>query len=150
MEYIKSRERFEDKARPDAAGHPTVGYGHRLLPGEEARFQNGIDREGATKLLKDDLTRFENAVRQLVKNPLTQHEYDALVSLAMNIGEGRKGFAGSTTLRELNAGNYAAAADAMRLFNKLRPPGERRLVTAPGLVNRREADRSLFLHGKYD
>jgi lysozyme len=47
---------------------------------------------------------YEARVRALVTVPLTQHQYDALVSFAYNCGYGA--LARSALLRRLNAGDY--------------------------------------------
>ena len=69
--------------------------------------------------------------------PLHQHEYDAFLSLAYNIGPGA--FAKSSALRKFNEGDKRGAADAILLWNKA---GGRVLA---GLTRRREAERALFL-----
>ncbi|KQD16250.1 lysozyme [Acinetobacter baumannii] len=69
--------------------------------------------------------------------PLTQNQFDALVSLAYNIGSGA--FKGSTLLKLLNKGDYKGAADQFLVWNKA---GGK---VMKGLVRRREAERALFL-----
>jgi GH24 family phage-related lysozyme (muramidase) len=63
-----------------------------------------------------DVQQFEGALKRCVRVPLHQHEYDAFLSLAYNIGDG--GFKGSTVLRAQNAGDTQAAARAFALWNK--------------------------------
>jgi hypothetical protein len=95
------------------------------------------ESEAETLLLKD-LVRFEKAVNDLVKVPMTQGAYDALVSFTFNCGEGA--FADSTLLRELNEGkdpNTTAKAQFPRWTNG-------GLV---GLVRRRAAEVELFCSG---
>lgn len=89
-----------------------------------------------TALLGRTVAPYADAVRAQVRVPLNQNQFDALVSFAYNIGTG--GFEGSTTLRRLNAGDYAGAADAMRMWNK--SDG----AVVQGLVNRREAEVRQF------
>jgi lysozyme len=84
---------------------------------------------------------FEGYVNRAVKVKLTQNQFDALVSLVYNIGP--PNFNGSTLLRKLNAGDYAGAADQFLVWNKGRVG--RKLVVISGLVNRRNAERQLFL-----
>lgn len=71
-----------------------------------------------------------------VKVPLTRTQRDALISFTYNIGDA--GFRGSTTLRRLNAGDYAGAADAMKMWNK--SDGQ----VNQGLINRRNDEVALF------
>lgn len=89
-----------------------------------------------TALLGRTVAPYAEAVRAQVKVPLNQNQFDALVSFAYNIGT--NGFEGSTTLRRLNAGDYAGAAEAMRMWNK--SDG----AVVQGLVNRRDAEVRQF------
>ena len=90
-------------------------------------------------LKRQDLSRFENAVRTHVTVPLTQSMFDALVSWTFNVGAGRIAPNGSTLARKLNAGDYEGAADELLKWNRA---GGRVLS---GLTRRREAERQMFL-----
>ncbi|MFN4165726.1 MAG: glycoside hydrolase family protein [Ferrovibrio sp.] len=146
LEGIKQHENLRERIYSDQAGKRTIGYGHLLRPGEEQQFAKGIDEKAARELLAKDVATAEAAVKRLVKVPLSQQEYDALVSLAYNIGQG--GFAESTVLKRLNAEDYQAAADAMLMWDKITQNGQK--VQSSGLVNRRNSERNLFLNGIYD
>jgi GH24 family phage-related lysozyme (muramidase)/LysM repeat protein len=89
-----------------------------------------------TKLQAIAAKPFEQVVANNVKVPLTQNQFDALVSFAYNIGTGA--FLDSTALRRINAGDYAGGAEAMKLFNK--SGGQ----VVQGLVNRRNDEVRLF------
>lgn len=65
-------------------GHPCVGYGHDLLPGES--YPDGITQEQAEAILTADLLKYESAVNEY--QPFTQGQFDALVSFAYNLGIG--------------------------------------------------------------
>lgn len=123
----------------DPIGLPTVGVGHLVTPRERDKFPLGkkISREESQAILTNDLKRFEDAVNSLVKVPLTQNQFDALVSFALNVGE--KALERSTVLKRLNAKNYTGAANA--LMSWVRAGGKR----LDGLVNRRAAEKALFL-----
>lgn len=84
----------------DAAGLPTIGTGHLIQKGED--YTKGLTEEGAAELLRRDLVRFEAAVNQYVTIPLSQNQFDALVSFAFNIGTGA--FRSSTLLQKVNLG----------------------------------------------
>lgn len=84
-----------------------------------------------------DLKEFENTVNTSVKVPLTQNQYDALVSLSYNIGS--SAFKNSTLLKKLNSGDYKGAAEQFLVWNKVNSK------KVQGLVNRREAERNLFI-----
>ena len=81
--------------------------------------------------------RFERAVLRLWPVPLTQGQYDALVSFSFNLGAGA--LQSSTLRRKIMRGDYEGAADE---FPRWVFAGGRRMV---GLVRRREAKRALFL-----
>lgn len=146
LKAIAQHEIFRDRIYPDQANKPTIGYGHLLQPGEEKQFANGIDDKTAQALLAKDAAVAEAAVKRLVKMPLSQQEYDALVSLTYNIGQG--GFADSTVLKKLNEGDYKAAADAMLMWDKITTKDGSKMQSS-GLVNRRNSERDLFLNGTY-
>jgi len=74
----------------DQGGADTIGIGHLLTPLEKAtdRFADGITQEEADALLRADLAWVEGQIAKLVKVDLSQNEYDALVSLCFNCGDG--------------------------------------------------------------
>jgi lysozyme len=115
----------------------TIGYGHTRT----AKPGMKITEADAKALLESDLGWATAAVNRLVRVPLNQNQFDALVSLVYNIGEG--GFAGSTVLRRLNAGDYAGAARAFEMWNKITDSAGRKVVSR-GLENRRASERLLF------
>jgi lysozyme len=150
VSFLLRQETFSPTVYKDDAGNPTIGYGHKLKPGES--FPNGITEEQARQLLCADLAEGERAVRQNVKVNLTQSQFDALIAFTYNVGSGTRGFRGSTLLRQLNAGNFAAAANQFPRWNKDKKKinGRERLVVSPGLTRRRNAERSLFVNGAYE
>jgi lysozyme len=117
----------------------TIGYGHT----KTAHAGMVITEERAEQLLRQDIAWVEDVIAKYVKVKITQNQYDALASLIFNIGEGN--FAKSSVLRELNEGNYEAAADAFRMWNKQRSKTTGRLNVLKGLTKRREEERQLFL-----
>ncbi|NJL39093.1 MAG: lysozyme [Leptolyngbyaceae cyanobacterium SM1_4_3] len=130
---IKRFEGFRPQAYICPAGVPTIGYGSTL----GVRMGDRITQQGGEDLLQRDLVRFEKAVKDAVKVPLTPNQFSALVSFAFNVGI--SAFQRSTLLKLLNQGNYQSAADQLLLWNK----GGGRVLQ--GLVNRRQAERALFL-----
>jgi len=125
----------------DQAGYPTIGYGHKILPGES--FGEGISPARADELLAKDLSSATAAVNSLVKVPLEQPQFDALVSLTFNIGA--PALRSSTLLRLLNAGDYAGAQAQFGVWNKVRQGGV--LVESRGLDKRRAQEAGLFGEG---
>lgn len=138
----------------DQAGLWTVGKGHLILPTDT------VVREGSAQKLHPygpvmqitqaesdaffdrDTAAARNAVANKVSVPLSDNQRAALVSLVFNIGAG--GFAGSTLLKLLNAGNYTGAADQFLVWNKITNPAGAKVVSA-GLTTRRASERALFL-----
>jgi lysozyme len=130
-------EQFEGlrlTAYQDSVGVWTIGYGHT---GPDVHPSLTITRRQASALLLKDVASAVAAVNRLVKVPLTQNQFDALVDFVFNAGAGN--FAGSTLLRDLNAGNYAGAAAQ---FPRWVHAGNQILA---GLVSRRNAEQALFL-----
>jgi lysozyme len=101
---IAVHEGYNDTAYIPIPGDvPTIGFG----------TTGGVkmgDRTTPTKALQralSDVQKFEGAVKQCVKVPLHQYEYDAYISLSYNIGTGN--FCGSTLVKKLNQGDYEGA-----------------------------------------
>ncbi len=111
----------------------TIGYGHTktVKPGQK------ITLDQANQLLEQDVEVFEQAVTRLVSVPINQNQFDALVSLAFNIGV--NALANSTLLKILNRKDYLRAADQFLRWSKV---GN---TTLKGLLDRRSEERALFL-----
>ncbi|AZO45876.1 lysozyme [Mesorhizobium sp. M7D.F.Ca.US.005.01.1.1] len=139
---IARREGNVLKAYLDSVGVLTIGVGHTSSAGPP-KVTKGLTITAAESdaILARDLAGVEASVSAMVKVPLNQNEFDALVSLVFNIGAGD--FKGSSVLRNLNAGNRAGAADAMLAWNKGTVKGKK--VALPGLTNRRQEERMQFL-----
>lgn len=138
---IAAHEGVRLKAYPDPAtgGEPwTIGVGHTSAAGPP-KVTKGmtITAEECDEILSRDLATFEKAVLKVVTAPLTQNQFDALVSLAFNIGAGN--LSKSTLVKKLNARDYRGAADQFTVWNKA--AGK----VMKGLVNRRADERALFL-----
>lgn len=139
INLIKHFEGCRLKAYLDSVSVPTIGYGHT----KGVKEGMIITETKAEELLKQDLEYFENRVLDLVKVNLTQHQFDALVSFAFNVGEGN--LKKSTLLKKLNNTIFfrqtevEAIADEFLKWNKA---GGKVLA---GLTKRRQAERSLFL-----
>ena len=132
---------FAPVAYLDWAGHPTIGWGHRILGGE--RFQQPITEPEADALLRKDLTRFAESLSRAVRVPLTPSMADALLCFAYNVGAGA--LLGSTLLAALNRGAYAMAADEFLRWDKATNPKTGKKEALAGLTRRRKAERDLFL-----
>lgn len=134
--FIKRFEGFSAVIYLDAAGLPTIGYGHLLRPSEMKLYSSGIDLAAAQALLRMDVRVAEQAVAQLIRVPLAQPQFDALVSFTYNLGSGV--LERSTLRRKLNRGEYDEVPEQ---FLRYVWAGGRKLA---GLVRRRRAEALLF------
>jgi lysozyme len=132
---IKKYEGLSLKPYQDAVGLWTIGYGHLILDHE--KFYDALTEKQAEDLLKKDLIRTELAVDRLISVPLTQSQFDALVSFTFNLGAGALNR--STLRAKINRREYASAAAE---FDKWVFAGG---IKFKGLVARREAEKQLFL-----
>ncbi len=138
---IKWAERFVGHIYICPAGWPTIGWGHVVKENERERFAQGITEEEGETFLANDLKRYELAVCRLIKVPLDDCMYDALVDFTFNEGAGA--LQRSTLRQRLNREDYSGAADAFAPWKW----GGRPLRVMPGLVKRREIERILFMYG---
>lgn len=134
LNAIAMREGFSATRYRDADGY-SIGFGHFIKAGE--RFDEPMNDATARTLLLQDAGNAADAVRAYVKVPLSQNEFDALVSFVYNVGAGA--FKNSTLLRELNLGDYSGAAQQFDRWNKSQ--GQ----VLPALVARREQEKNQFL-----
>ena|SRR5689334_16300045 len=132
LALVREHEGLRLKAYQDSAGVWTIGYGHTrgVRPGDS------ISAARAEQFLDADLAEAERAVARLVKVPLTDDQFSALVSFVFNTGEGA--FARSTLLRKLNEGGYGLVPACLKswIFDNGR--------VLPGLVKRRAAEAALW------
>lgn len=137
LKLIKAYEGYRPVDRTLVSGQRVVGYGHRLSS-EEAVI---LSKPEAEELLKDDLAPFIDMINENVHAPLSQSQFDALVSFAYNIGP--KAFLKSDTLRALNNGRPLDAANGFDIWRKSEIDGKTYVVDA--LMRRRTAEKALFL-----
>lgn len=133
VDLVKDFEGFRERAYLDIVGVPTIGYGFT----KGVQLGDTITQAEARDRLAEELMEFESGVLGACERMPSQNESAAMVSLAYNIG--LRAFKSSTVLRLHNEGMTTGAADAFRLWCK----AGGRVVT--GLVNRREAERELYL-----
>lgn len=140
LRLIKSFEGYHTRLKDGScaaylcpAGVPTIGYGCTV----GVRLGMVWTEQQAEDELAKEVSRFEDAVNRLVTVPISQNEFDALVSFSYNCGEGA--LAKSSILRRLNKGDRNGAAQAFHLWNK----GGGRVLA--GLVSRRAREAALFL-----
>lgn len=138
-EFIQGWEKCAKTVYLDQGGFPTGGYGHK---------SNGwpvgtvLSQQQCDQLFAEDVIAFESCVNNLAKVPLTQNQFNALVSFVFNVGAGN--FKKSTLLRNLNSKDYASAGDCFLAWDNYHTSdGQAHL--SQGLLNRRKAERELFL-----
>jgi len=132
LDLIKRFEGCKLKAYRCSAGVLTIGYGHT----SGVRAGATCTEEQAAAWLVVDVTQAERDVQRMVKVPLLQNEFDALVSFTFNLGGAA--LAKSTLLKKLNAGDHKGAALE---FDKWALAGGK---VVAGLVKRRKAERAMF------
>ena len=137
IDLIKEFEGFRCDAYLCPAGVWTIGYGHTagVKPGDY------VSRERGEEMLREDLRYYEDAVNDLITVPLSQNEFDALVSFTYNLGAGALGE--STLRKRLNAGEPKCPVFQQELPKWVKAGNE----TLPGLVRRREAEVELACSG---
>lgn len=139
LNIIKSFEQgpeggFAKRPYKCSAGYWTIGWGHEILPHE--KFNIPMTEEEAENLLVQDLIIAQRSVMRLIRVPLQDWQYDALVSFTFNVGGGRLQ---TSTLRAL----------VNREEHHLVPAQFRRWVygggrVLPGLVKRRDIEARLY------
>lgn len=134
-DFIKRHEGLRLTAYKDVGGRWTIGYGHLLPPNEDFEGYT-ITRTEADTLFTADVKEAEDAVNRLATVPLTQNQFNALVSWTFNLGQGN--LQTSTMLRVLNNGDYERAAQELQRW--IYAGGE----VISGLVNRRQDEANLF------
>ena len=145
FKIIKNFEGLRLDAYRDVAGVWTIGYGSTryhdgklVKPGDKLA---GIIQADA--LFSNTLGQYENAVNRSVKVPLTQNQFDALVSFTYNEGAGA--LHGSSLLLLLNDKDYEGAACHFMLWDKITDPKTGKKVVCDTLVQRRKEESQLFL-----
>ena len=144
LELIKEFEGCALKAYKCPAGVWTIGYGHTgMVDGKPICAGMTITKAKASELLAQDTgedNKYVKAVNNL-KAGLNQHQFDALVSFAYNLGPYI--FKG-TLLNAIKTKNWASVTSQMLQYNKARDPKTGKLVILGGLVRRRKAETTLF------
>ena len=142
INLIKQFEGCRLKAYKCPANVWTIGIGHTgTVNGKPISADMTITELMAETLLAIDLQNFEKCINDNVKKPLTQNEFDALVSFVFN--NGIRAFEKSSMLKLLNSGHILLAAGQFDRWNKITVNGKK--VACRGLTRRRAAEKALFL-----
>ena len=139
--FIKDYEKLRLDYYDDAKGYCTIGWGH--LVGTKSCASLGkigsISMEEAVKLFEEDAPKHEAYVKRSINVPLYQNEYDALCSLAFNIGN--IGAKAPNLCRLINSQKYSEGATQ---FLDITNGG------MAGLKKRRNQEYQMFTEAKYD
>lgn len=129
----------------DVAGYPTVGVGHLVTPTDRLKVGDRVSKARIRKMLEKDLRIAEEAVARLVgKLPLYQYEFDALVDLVFNVGEGN---VAPDESPRLNAAIEQADYEAIASELDYRHAAGR---IANGLVYRSDRRAKIFMEANYE
>ncbi len=138
LELIKEFEGFSANAYLCPAKIPTIGYGNTFYSdGRKVKLGEQISKSDALELLEIVANKdFADKIFSAIKVPVAQNQFDAMVSLAYNIGTGS--FLKSTLLKKVNAGDFIGASEEFLKWNK---SGGKELL---GLTRRRKREQDLF------
>lgn len=138
---LKKFEGCKLKAYRCPANVCTIGYGHTSAAGApEVKDGMTITQKEADDILRRDLVKYETAVYGMVKQPLTQHQFDVLVDFAYNAGVGA--LKSSTLLKKVNAAQFDDVPAELMKWTK----GGGKVL--PGLVRRRQAESAWWVSGE--
>jgi lysozyme len=147
QDKLKLIEGFVSAVTKDLAGYPTIGYGHRVKPGEKFGV---ISEAAALKIMMEDVAPFEGFLNNYIQKRLTQNQFDALIIFMYNIGD--TAFLNSSVFQHIKDGLFEEAtipwAKWINITVKEVDPetgGEiKKLVPVQGLINRRLKEIQLF------
>lgn len=132
--FIKQWEGFSPVAYRNFAGEPwTIGYG--FVDG--VREGDTMSREDADMRFEHEIIPYEQAVNSLITWPMTQNQFDALVSFTYNLGEGS--LRSSTLRKRVNSGQHDKVESE---FLRWCHAGGKKVQ---GLLNRRKAEAAMFM-----
>ena len=138
LELIKEFEGFSANAYLCPAKIPTIGYGNTFWEdGRKVKLGEQISKPNALELLELVANKdFADKIFPLIKVKVSQNQFDAMVSLAYNIGVGN--FSKSTLLKKVNSSDFDGASNEFLKWNK---SGGKELL---GLTRRRKREQDLF------
>jgi lysozyme len=127
LDFITGFEGFSASVYNDIAGKPTIGIGHKILPGED--FKGGVTLLQAQALLSEDLEPVEDAIAHMIPH-CNQNQFNALCSFGFNLGVG--------ALLQMLMHGWAEVPEQMLRWNHADG------VVVAGLARRRQAEVALF------
>lgn len=145
LELIKEAESFRAKSYICPAGVPTIGWGTTKYPtGRKVTMKDkSITIGQANTYLAFDCIEIEKAIETLVKQPINENQFSALVSFAYNVGI--NALRNSTLLKKININPFdSSIKNEFERWNKARNPRSKKLEVLPGLEKRRKAEADLY------
>lgn len=135
----------------DSKGYCTVGWGHLVRQAScravgKRALKDFISITEAKRYFDEDVPKHEAYVKNAINVPLHQYEFDALVSLAFNIGD--IGVKAPNLCRLINQKKYQDGPKEMLDINKITVRGKK--IPEAGLTKRRNSEYQLFIKGVYD
>ena len=152
IQFIAHLEGHKLTKYPDGNGY-SIGYGHLIKASDSAEVRSGvISNETALSLFKEDLKSREAIIRKIVTVPLTQPQFDALMSFTYNTTDPKSvpkagsggGIYKLVRLSKLNEGNYANVPSTMAQFVTGRLGADKPKMVLPILIKRRREEGLLF------
>ena len=138
LDLIKRFEGFRDHWYKCPAGVWTCCYGHTEAAGPPKYEPNRkFTKDEGERILRNDLKKYEDAVKKMVKVDLNDSQYSALVSFCYNVGPGN--LQKSSVLKAVNSKQFDLVPARLALWNK----GGGKVLK--GLIDRREAESNLFM-----
>lgn len=119
IDFLIKEEGLRLKPYLDSVGVPTIGVGNTYYEnGQRVKMSDpAMTKERAIELFKSILSHYETAVWSVTRDDITQNQFNALVSLAYNIGV--NGFKGSTVVKRVNKNpNDPAISNAFQMWRK--------------------------------
>jgi lysozyme len=144
FDLIKRFEGLRLVAYQCSAGRWTIGWGSTsgVVPGMTITEADAEDR------LHADVRSANRSVNLQVSAPISQPQFDALVSFTFNLGSGS--LLSSTLLRKVNSGDFMGAVNEFPRWCNVRDPSTGQLRPEAGLIRRRAAEAALFASGIAD
>lgn len=136
LNFIAKHEGFRKNIYMCPGGYETIGYGHLITKQNRDSFLNGVTEKEAIIILEKDIKKAEYDVLKFINVPLSDNQFDALVSFTFNLGGGALQRSGLR--RKVNREEHDLVPNE---FNKWVFSGGVKLL---GLVKRRAEEAKMY------
>lgn len=141
IDFLTALEGKRNKMYLDSKGLPTIGVGHLIKKGEEYLNTKVLTDKEVLDLFKKDLKEFEDAANDAIYVPVSQNEFDAVVSILFNIGKGYGDGIGSESTFINYINQRKPKKDIVKAIMRFKYPEE--------IIGRRAKEARLFEKGNY-